>query len=42
MIPGINDFLLKDMAGKSKGLLEVLMCGLGQLRESVVVPTTGN
>lgn len=42
MIPGMNDFLLKGMAGKSKGLLEALMCGLGQLPGSVVLPTTGN
>lgn len=42
MISGINFFLLKDMAGKSKGLLEALMCGLRQLPGSVVAPTTGN
>lgn len=42
MIPGIDDFLLKALAGKSKGLLETLMCGLRQLPESVVVPTAGN
>lgn len=42
MIPGINDLLLKGMAGKSKGLLKALICGLGQLLGSVVLPTTGN